>query len=124
MREWTIWLAGLLSIASVFLIVALFPIVREELVRAETHPAQNRVLKMALAITLHAGGAIAVVLSPLMGWLGYAVAGVVIFWIVLVDWLLAKLTIINATSRHLQKCLLFMALWTAGWWLFFRWWWS
>ena len=115
MLVWTIWFAGLLAIASVFMIRAAVPLLLTELRTADEGPAENRVLRLSAALLIHGIGTVGLILSPFAGWLGYELVSIYLFWLVLSLLLTGKLLVVHSISRLIRVCVLWLGAWTVVW---------
>lgn len=110
----TEWLSGMLAIASVFMCLGLWPLMRIELRDSKLPWYRNKALRIAAALWLHGFGAIALFSSAFWGRLD-EVAGPALWfvWWAFGLWLVAK-TMIISVSGWLKTCLALFAAWSAG----------
>lgn len=110
----TVWLTGMLAIASLIMCVGLWQIVRQELADGSQHWWLNKALRLSGAFYLHGVGAIILFASSLLAGINTP-TGIVIYsvWAGLGLWLLAK-TMIISVSGGFRLCLMSYMAWTTG----------
>lgn len=110
----TEWLSGMLAIASVFMCLGLWPLLRIELRESEVPWYRNKALRISSALWLHGFGAIALFSSAFRGMLDEITGPALYFvWCAFALWLIAKVMIVSV-SGWLKTCLALFAVWTAG----------
>lgn len=110
----TVWLTGMLAIASLIMCVGLWQIIRKELADQAEHWWLNRSLRLSGAFYIHGLGAIVLFTSSLFTRADLP-TGIILYtaWAALGLWLLAK-TMIVSVSGGFRLCLFLYLLWTAG----------
>lgn len=120
----TEWLTGMLAIASVFMCLGLWQLIRVELRESTVPWYRNKALRVSTALWMHGIGAILLFSSALRGRLdGVTAPALYLIWAAFGLWLVAK-TMIVSVSGWLRTCLVLFALWSAfcafgalnGWW--------
>lgn len=110
----TVWLTGMLAIASAIMCIGLWPIVKSELRAEDVVWWRNKALRVSGALYIHGAGAVILFATIPLSSNGLMVGvSAYLLWAVLGLWLLAKTLVISVSGR-LRFSLLAFAIWTAG----------
>lgn len=110
----TIWLTGMLAIASTIMCIGLWPVVRSEMRSHDIPWWRNKALRVSGALYIHGAGAIVLfAMIPMYAHNTFVGLTAYLAWAVLGCWLIAKLLIISVTDRFKTAAVMFTG-WSAG----------